>query len=111
MEWSEGPLKVYPPRRGSASSEISGELDRNGTPAVRGFEYRGADGGWHPAEAVLEDSCSVRVEVPVRERVFGLRYAWNDCPDGCTLYAETGLPAVPFCEDELHNCDIVNGFH
>ena len=62
---------------------------------VGGFAVAGRDGGFEPAEAVIEDNTvfvsSDAVPDPVR-----VRYAWADNPVNASLYNEEGLPATPF---------------
>ena len=59
-----------------------------------GFELAGADGVYHPAQAVL-DGASVRLtcaEVPVP---VSARYAWQNYGP-VSLFGANGIPAAPF---------------
>lgn len=66
-----------------------------GGDVLSGFEICGADGVFHPADAVIEgDQVVVRsgeVSSPVR-----VRYAWSDNPESANLMNKEGLPASPF---------------
>ena len=62
-----------------------------------GFELAGADGKFHPAQAVLRGSWIV-VTADGVNRPTALRYAFQNMP-ACTVYNGAGLPALPFRTD------------
>lgn len=62
---------------------------------LKWFEIAGADGKFIPADAVI-DGDSVLVSAPGISAPTAVCYAWADNPQGCNLYNESGLPAVPF---------------
>lgn len=74
----------------------AGGLDTTDGSAPRGFELAGADGVFHPAEAVL---CGDRVLLSssaAREPT-SVRHGWANVPD-VNLVNTRGLPAGPFLE-------------
>ena len=62
-----------------------------------GFELAGADGQFHPAQAVLRGSWIV-VTADGVTRPTALRYAFQNMP-ACTVYNGAGIPALPFRTD------------
>lgn len=67
---------------------------RNGDGEIAGFEIRETAGEWKASPAHLLSDDRVRVEVT--DRTQEIAYAWNNCPMEANLYAESGMPAVPF---------------
>ncbi len=59
-----------------------------------GFEVRGADGIWHPAQVVIEGN-TVSVQADAVHAPDGVRFAWYGFPP-VTLVNADGLPATPF---------------
>ncbi|WP_428312884.1 sialate O-acetylesterase [Hydrocarboniphaga sp.] len=68
---------------------------RGGGRAVHGFELSGADGHFHPAQALI-DGGAVVVSSEAVVQPQALRYAWNDDPKQADLINRDGLPASPF---------------
>jgi sialate O-acetylesterase len=66
---------------------------RDNQPLV-GFSLRDAEGGWHWADAAIENG-SVRVSSPHVTNPVEVRYAFADNPPA-NLYNAAGLPASPF---------------
>ena len=64
---------------------------------LRGFSIAGADGAFHPAEAVIAGD-TVEVSSPDVAKPVAVRYAWANVPDG-NLFNTAGLPASPFRTD------------
>lgn len=63
--------------------------------ALRHFRLCGADGQWHPAQAVIAgDTVVVSSEQVPAPR--GVQYAYSAVPEGSNLYNQAGLPATPF---------------
>jgi sialate O-acetylesterase len=65
---------------------------------LRGFTLAGADGIYHPADAIVDGETvivsSEKVTTPKH-----VRYCWAKVPDG-NLCNSVGLPAVPFRSDD-----------
>ena len=59
-----------------------------------GFELCGADGVWHPADAVLMPSRITLTAAAVPEPV-SARYAWRNYAE-VTVFGRNGLPLMPF---------------
>ncbi len=75
----------------------AGLVTLDGQPPL-GFVIAGADGVWHPAEAVIEGDTVRAWSRDVPEPV-AVRYAWaNDPPN--TLRNQANLPAAPFRSDD-----------
>jgi len=66
---------------------------------LHGFEVRGADGAWVTACARIVGD-RVIAHAPEVAAPTALRYAWAANPR-CNLYNGAGLPASPFCTDDL----------
>lgn len=76
-----------------------GELETQGEALERFlncFEQLYSDGNWHPAKARLLGENAVSLEIPDGKKVTGVRYAWNDCPFGSSMYRSEKLPVIPF---------------
>ena len=75
-----------------------GALAVRGGDRLQGFQLAGADGRFHPAQAILDGNRvvvrSAAVPVPV-----AVRYAWKDAPVEVNLANDAGLPASPFRSD------------
>ena len=65
---------------------------------LRHFAVAGIDRVFHWAEAVIEGETIV-VASPDVPAPCAVRYAWADNPEGCNLYNQLDLPAVPFRSD------------
>jgi sialate O-acetylesterase len=98
---ADGPLFLRAAPEGSAGvcsalrvyfANAAGGLESRGP--LTGFELAGADGVYHPAEAVIEgETVLLRTNaVTLPEQV---RYAWVKYRS-TPLYAKNGLPAMPF---------------
>jgi hypothetical protein len=61
-----------------------------------GFDLAGADGIFHPAQAVLEGG-EIVVQADSVDSPRTVRYAWEDNP-AATLFNTAGLPAAPFLQ-------------
>ena len=61
---------------------------------LRGFTIAGADGAFHPAEAVIVGDV-VMVTSGAGAALKAVRYGWDNVPD-CNLFNAAGLPASPF---------------
>jgi sialate O-acetylesterase len=66
----------------------------DGSGAVLGFEIAGADGVFHPAQAVI-DGANIVVTSPDVTQPAALRYAWASCPE-VNLVNGAKLPCAPF---------------
>lgn len=64
--------------------------------ALSHFEIADASGVWHPATAQI-DGTTVVVTSNTGVAPIAVRYAYTVSPINCNLYAQTGLPAAPFC--------------
>jgi len=64
---------------------------------LRGFTMAGADGVFHPAEAVIEGKTVVVTAGEVKEPR-AVRYGWSNTPE-VNLFNDRGLPASPFRTD------------
>ena len=64
---------------------------------LRGFVLAGADGVFHPAQAVVVGDTVVVNSTKVA-RPMAVRYGWANVPDG-NLFNRVGLPASPFRTD------------
>ena len=62
------------------------------------FEIAGEDGKYEWADAVIEKE-TVVVSSPAVPKPMRARYAWAKNPEGCNLYNQAGLPAIPFRSD------------
>lgn len=104
---TSGPLPLRWERRGRdfvvTFSHADGGLSAKGG-ELRGFVIAGADGGWKPAAARIEDN-SVLVSSPEVTQPRAMRYAWAGNPD-CNLYNGAGLPASPFRTDTDSDADL-----
>ncbi len=65
--------------------------------ALKGFVISGADGTFHPADAVIQEK-TVIVSSPKVSRPLHVRFGWQQVPD-VDFYNSEGLPAVPFRTD------------
>jgi sialate O-acetylesterase len=72
------------------------ELEARGGP-ISALEVAGADQVFHPATGVI-DVDTLLVSSPDVPEPVAVRYAWTNAPTA-NLYADTGLPAVPFRSD------------
>ncbi len=76
-----------------------GGLETEGEAAERvlgAFALLFPDGNWHPVKAGFSGEDTVWLEIPNGDRVSGVRFAWNDCPFGTSMYRSEKLPPVPF---------------
>ena len=73
-----------------------GLIARNGP--LKTFAIAGEDKVFHWAEAVI-DGKTVMVSAREVSKPVAVRYAWAENPEGCNLYNQAGLPAVPFRTD------------
>jgi sialate O-acetylesterase len=64
-----------------------------------GFAVAGADGVFHPAEAVIRGETVVVRSDKVAKPV-SVRYGWKNWPEA-DLASKNGLPAAPFRTDDL----------
>lgn len=64
---------------------------------LKGFVISGADGTFHPADAVIQEK-TVIVRSPKVSRPLHVRFGWQQVPD-VDFYNSEGLPAVPFRTD------------
>jgi sialate O-acetylesterase len=65
---------------------------------LKHFAVAGADGRFLWAEAEIDGDTVVVWNEDIGEPM-AVRYAWARNPEGCNLYNEEGLPAVPFRTD------------
>ena len=72
------------------------ELESRNGP-VKALEVAGSDRQFFPAEGVIEAD-SLLVSSPDVAQPVAVRYAWTNAPEA-NLYADTGLPVVPFRSD------------
>ncbi len=97
---ASAPIYAGMERRGQALAlrfvHVGGGLKARG--ALTGFELRGADGTWQPAQAVLSGTDCVTVSCPAIAEPQAARYAWKNDPVA-TLFSDLGLPASPFRTD------------
>lgn len=84
--WSQGREGVL------VSWKASGPLATSDGAPPQGFEVKGSDGLWRPAEAKLTSAGVVLLGV---SKVQGVRYAWSSTPM-VNLTDDSGLPARPF---------------
>jgi sialate O-acetylesterase len=68
---------------------------------LNGFEIAGSDGGWHPAEAMIEGD-RVVLSSPAVPAPNAARYAWSDAPKA-SLYSAERLPCGTFCQLTMDN--------
>ena len=66
---------------------------------LKQFAIAGSDRKFYWAKAEL-DHGTVVVSAPEVPEPVAVRYAWSNYPDGCNLYNQEGLPAVPFRTDD-----------
>ncbi|QYY37238.1 sialate O-acetylesterase [Ruficoccus sp. ZRK36] len=71
-----------------------GEQPASALDHLTGFEIAGADGEFHPAQAMIEGECVV-VSSDAVATPAAVRYGWAPAPE-VNLYNREGLPAVPF---------------
>lgn len=90
MEVEDGCIRLHFAHVGS------GLAGRDG---LAGFEIAGADGQYVPAEARIEND-TVVVGSPSVAQPRAVRYAWADVAQA-TLFNNVGLPASPFCTDDV----------
>jgi sialate O-acetylesterase len=66
---------------------------------LKWFQIAGADRHFVDAKAKIDGESVIvsRGDVTMPE---GVRYAWDNYPDGCNLYNAAGLPAAPFRTDK-----------
>jgi sialate O-acetylesterase len=65
---------------------------------LTGFEVRGDNGQWMPAQAQIIDKERVSVSSPTVPAPAAVRYAWANSPTA-TLFNDLNLPASPFRSD------------
>jgi sialate O-acetylesterase len=65
---------------------------------LTGFEVRGDNGQWMPAQAQIIDKERVSVSCPTVPAPAAVRYAWANSPTA-TLFNDLNLPASPFRSD------------
>ena len=65
---------------------------------LTGFEVRGDNGQWMPAQAQIVDKERVSVSCPSVPAPAAVRYAWANSPTA-TLFNDLNLPASPFRSD------------
>lgn len=75
----------------------AGIVAKDGTSALLGFTVAGADGIFHPAEAVIEGANLVRVWSG-RVKAVHVRYLWVNSAES-NFFNKEGLPALPFRTD------------
>jgi sialate O-acetylesterase len=93
---ADGPVFARAAREGASLRVCfhNAEYGLEARGALAGFELAGADGVYHPAEAVIEGSTVILSAAAVPEPAQA-RYGWVKY--GPTpLYAKNGLPAMPF---------------
>ncbi len=79
-----------------SSRNLMGDVVRNSpTAQVEGFAVRGAEDGWHWADAATIAGDTVKVSSRAVPRPVAVRYGWNKNP-WVNLYNSHGLPAEPF---------------
>jgi len=66
---------------------------------LKWFEMAGGDRRFVQAEARIEGD-TVILSSPELKSPIAVRYAWDSYPEGCNLYNDAGLPAVPFRTDK-----------
>jgi hypothetical protein len=66
---------------------------------LKAFAVAGADKIFHWADAEIDGKTVVVSAKDVSQPV-AVRYAWANDPEGCNLYNQAGLPAVPFRTDD-----------
>ena len=67
--------------------------------SLKNFSIAGADRTFFSADAKIADGAVV-VSSPQVPQPVAVRYAWDDNPEGCVLFNQSGLPAAPFRTDE-----------
>ena len=75
----------------------SGLIAKDGP--LKWFEVAGSDRKFVPADARIDGRTVVLTSTTVKSPV-AVRYAWDSYPEGCNLYNDAGLPAVPFRTDK-----------
>ncbi len=76
----------------------SGLVVRDGG-SLKRFAVAGADRQFVWARATIEGNAVV-VWIDTIQEPVAVRYAWADNPEGCNLYNQEGLPAMPFRTDD-----------
>ncbi len=66
---------------------------------LKWFEMAGGDRRFVQAEARIDGDAVVLTSPEVKSPI-AARYAWDSYPEGCNLYNDAGLPAVPFRTDK-----------
>ena len=77
-------------------THVAGGLKSRGE--LKGFDVRGTDEKWQPAQAVIAGRDSVVVSSPSVRTPQAVRYAWKNDPVA-TLFNDLNLPASPFRSD------------
>ncbi len=63
---------------------------------IKWFAIAGEDGKYAWADAQIVDADTVVLTSPAVPNPVKARYAWQNNPDGVTLYSKEGLPVTPF---------------
>lgn len=71
-----------------------------GMTVTTGFELAGADGVYHPAEAVVEGN-EIVVSSPAVKEPEAVRYAWKPYPVDADLVNATGIPCSTFRDERF----------